>query len=66
MERKESLDEILESFDNSKHEKRSREGGTLTFWVPLETKKKFDEIQRTTNRGFSPVLKEILEMAIDG
>lgn len=38
---------------------------TVTFWIPLEYRDKYDEIQRQSNGKFGKLLKEVIKRSIE-
>ena len=49
-----------DEFDLSQIPEKKPECSTLTFWVPLEIKSKFDAIQIRSERAFGKFLKDII------
>lgn len=61
-----SLDAILDNFQfaDAAKEGKARAGTTLTIWVPVATKERYDRIQQKSRRKFSSKLRELIEVAI--
>ncbi len=62
-----SLDSILSTFDPSKPAPAGElsERECVTIWLPLEYKAAYDRIQKSSRRGFSKKLRELIKAAID-
>jgi hypothetical protein len=62
-----SLDAILGDFGPAKSKSQKtvqRSSVTLTLWVPVEMKERYDRLQRLSGKAFSKKAREILEAAI--
>lgn len=60
-----SIDSIIEEFDLTKPAVRSVDKRSITLWLPVEYKEKFDLLQGRSNRLFGKKLQEVLMQAID-
>ena len=56
---------ILDKFDLGSSEASRVEKEPMTFWLPAEYKKKYDDLQRLSKRKFTKAVQEILMHAID-
>lgn len=45
--------------------KTEKDFGTITVWIPLEYKIKYDALQNKTGRKFGKLLQEVLKKSID-
>ncbi len=65
--RHKSLDSIIQDFDPSHSESgnKVKDGSPVTIWLPNEYKEAYDRIQKTSGRGFSKKLRELVLSAID-
>ena len=58
--------EIVEDFDPSEYsEKPQKDCKGLTFWVPIELKKKYDRIQDKSENAFGKIIRSAVIKAID-
>lgn len=55
----------VENFDAKAAAVDRPKGEPVTFWLPTETKKKYDRIQKVSKKHFSNVLKDVLIKSID-
>jgi hypothetical protein len=61
-----TIDSILENFelDNAPSwDKKTHQA--LTFWIPVEHKEKYDQIQFRSKKRFGKLLKEVLKKSIE-
>lgn len=63
MAKQKTIDDILESFDETSTPP-TREVGPITIWVPKDVKEKYEKLQRRSKRAFSRTLREIVEVSI--
>jgi predicted DNA-binding protein len=62
-----TIDSILDNFhlESSTEMKGKPISVTLTLWVPVEYKAKYDRIQAKSGKRFAKVLKEVIKKSID-
>lgn len=66
MSKKKMIELNIEPFDLSKcHFLHRSETKPITFWVPLEIKAKYDELQKMTKKQFGKHMLESVAEAID-
>lgn len=66
VDEKKSIDAILDEFDPSSDAgDEPAKAQPLTIWLPVEYKRKYDELQSRTRGRFGKVLKEIVKCAIE-
>ena len=63
---KDTLDNLFAEFTPLLNEETETvETRGVTFWVPVEYKKKYEAIQAKSKRKFSKMLKEVIMKSID-
>jgi len=61
-----SIDDLLEDPSFLNAEKTAKvEYTTVTFWVPVDIKMKYQELQKSSERQFAKALKQIICKAIN-
>lgn len=67
MRKKDSLDSIFKSHSEVFNQNPSTfgRGESITIWMPEGYKQKYDQLQETTRRKFSKLVREVIKTAID-
>lgn len=67
MRKKDSLDSIFKSHAEvfSQNPSTFGRGQSITIWMPDGYKQKYDQLQESTRRGFSKLVREVIKTAID-
>lgn len=60
-----TLTEILGDFTCSPAQLQAKNGATLTLWVPVDVKARYDKLQEQSGRRFSKKAREALIALID-
>lgn len=58
-----AIEEIITEIKDGRDEKI--ETAQINFWVPLDSKKKYELIQRTTNRKFGRAIQKLIVQALN-
>jgi hypothetical protein len=60
-----SLDNILDDFDPNSDDCDIRSGKPVSFWLPIQYKTAYAELQRKSGRRFSGRIRKLIMAAID-